>query len=131
MKRVCSIAAIVCGIFGAIAGASATAIESNPEVLNIAVLGLGGRAQGLLLECMKLESEVHKEIRAIAESARLGASELSSWLVHHHDELEAVSQSIRRSHVGKICARSGSVAIFYASSGCQSNVLKDHNRNLA
>lgn len=66
MKRVCSIAAIVYGIFGGIAGTSAAAIESNPEVLHVAVLGLGGRAQGLLLECMKLESEVHKEIRVVA-----------------------------------------------------------------
>ena len=36
----------------------------NPNELNIAVLGLGGRAQYLLCECIKLKKETGKTAQA-------------------------------------------------------------------
>ncbi len=44
----------------------AAEVVENPEVLKVAVLGLGGRAQDLLLQCLKLKNQVHKEIEVVA-----------------------------------------------------------------
>lgn len=46
--------------------ASESPIPVNPTTFNIVILGFGGRAQTLLLECLKLQKEANKTINVVA-----------------------------------------------------------------
>ena len=52
----------------------------NPEVLDVAVLGLGGRSQAILLECLKLKDQVHKKIRVVAVCDNHGQDSLNFFI---------------------------------------------------